>query len=111
MKRREFIRFVGAAAACAWPFAAPRAQERDSVAAFYRGKTLRIMGGSQEGGGYDLTARIIANRIGSHIPGNPSVIVENNPAASGLAMTNSLYNIAPRDGTTIGLPPNAIALD
>src|ERR1019366_100380 len=54
---------------------------------------------------------IVASRIGLHIPGNPSVVVDNIPAASGLVMVNYLYNSAPRDGTTIGLPTNATALE
>ena len=91
--------------------AAPAAAQTNAVADFYKGKTLRISVGASVGGGYDLVARIIANRIGAHIPGNPSVVVENIPSASGLVMANTLYNKAPRDGTTIGLPTNAIALE
>lgn len=91
--------------------AMPGAFAADSVADFYRGKTLHIAVGASAAGGYDLVGRIVASRIGLHIPGNPSVVVDNIPAASGLVMVNYLYNSAPRDGTTIGLPTNATALE
>ena len=87
--------------------AAP-AGAQDSVAAFYRGKQLRMIVGTGAGGGYDLFARAVARHIGEHIPGNPTVIVQNQPAASGLVMVNQLYSIGPRDGTVIAAPVNGI---
>lgn len=90
---------------------APSLSAADPLADFYRGKTLHIVVGAAAAGGYDLVGRIISSRIGLHIPGNPSVVVDNMPAASGLAMANYLYNSAPRDGTAIGLPTNAMALE
>ncbi|HWG05563.1 MAG TPA: tripartite tricarboxylate transporter substrate-binding protein [Beijerinckiaceae bacterium] len=92
-------------------FACSKASHADSVADFYRGKTVHIFVGASAGGGYDLVARLIASRIGAHIPGNPNVVVDNMPAASGLAMANYLYNSAPRDGTSLGVPTNAMALE
>jgi tripartite-type tricarboxylate transporter receptor subunit TctC len=80
----------------------------DDVAAFYRGKQIRIVVGSAAGGGYDLFARIVARHMVGHIPGNPSVIVQNLPAAGGMVMTNQLYSQGPRDGTVIGAPINFI---
>jgi tripartite-type tricarboxylate transporter receptor subunit TctC len=78
---------------------------------FFRGKTMRILVGASESGGYDLVARAIASRLKVYIPGNPGIVVENRPGASGLAMVNYLYNSAPRDGTVIGLPTNATAFE
>jgi tripartite-type tricarboxylate transporter receptor subunit TctC len=92
-------------------FAAPTVFAADSVADFYHGKTLHIVVGAAAGGGYDLVGRTIASRLGSHIPGNPTIVVENMPSAGGLTMANFLYNTAPKDGTTIGLPTNATALE
>ena len=84
------------------------ARSADDVAAFYRGRQLRIVVGTAAGGGYDLFARAVARHIGAHIPGNPAVIVQNLPAAGGMVMTNQLYASAPRDGSVIGAPINGI---
>ena len=84
------------------------AYSADDVAAFYRGRQLRIVVGTAAGGGYDLFARAVARHIGAHIPGNPAVIVQNLPAAGGMVMTNQLYASAPRDGSVIGAPINGI---
>jgi tripartite-type tricarboxylate transporter receptor subunit TctC len=84
------------------------ARAADDVADFYRGKQIRFVVGSAPGGTYDLLARIVARHIGAHIPGNPLVIVQNQPTAGGIAMTNQLYALGPRDGTVIGVPLNGI---
>ncbi|HEY4135879.1 MAG TPA: hypothetical protein VGO34_11765 [Alphaproteobacteria bacterium] len=70
---------------------------------FYKGKQMTIIVGSAPGGGYDATARLFARFIGQHIPGTPNVIVQNMPGAGSLTATNNLYNLAPKDGTTIGV--------
>ena len=84
------------------------AHAQNDVAAFYRGKQVRFVVGTAPGGGYDLFARIVARHIAAHIPGNPTVIVQNQPAAGGLVMTNQLYALGPKDGTAIGVPINGI---
>jgi len=84
------------------------AQAQDDVAAFYRGKQIRLVVGTAPGGAYDLFARIVARHMGAHIPGQPTMIVQNLPAAGGLVMTNQLYAIGPKDGTAIGVPINGI---
>src|ERR1700739_4825802 len=83
----------------------------DPIADFYRGKAIHLMVGAPAGGGYDVVGRMIATVLGNHIPGNPSVVVENIGAAAGLVMGNTLYKTAPRDGTAIGLPTSAIPLE
>jgi tripartite-type tricarboxylate transporter receptor subunit TctC len=75
----------------------------DPVADFYKGKTVTLIVGYGPGGGYDVFARLLARHIGKHIPGNPSVVVQNMPGAGSLRATNALYNTAPKDGTTIGM--------
>jgi tripartite-type tricarboxylate transporter receptor subunit TctC len=75
----------------------------DSVADFYRGRELTVIVGYGPGGGFDIFARLLARHLGAYIPGNPNVIVQNMPGAGSLRATNYLYNVAPKDGTTIGI--------
>lgn len=88
--------------------AATPSSAQDAVADFYRGKQLRIVVGSAVGGAYDIYARAVARQIVHHIPGNPTIIVQNQPAAGGMVMTNQLYNQGPKDGTVIGAPLNGV---
>jgi tripartite-type tricarboxylate transporter receptor subunit TctC len=74
-----------------------------SVEDFYKGKQIRIVVGSAAGNDYDLWARLIGRHLVRHIPGNPTVVVENMPGAGTLVATNHLFNVAPRDGTVIGM--------
>jgi len=89
-------------AAQAAPGGAPAAAGDQAVADFYRGKTVRIVVGFAPGGGTDTTARILGRHLGRHIPGNPTVIVENRPGAGGLQATSAIYRSEPKDGTVIG---------
>ena len=54
---------------------------QESVEKFYRGKTVNITVGSAVGGGYDAYGRLVARHLGKHIPGNPTVVVQNMPGA------------------------------
>jgi tripartite-type tricarboxylate transporter receptor subunit TctC len=76
--------------------------QADSVADFYRGKQLTMVIGYGPGGGYDIYGRIMAKYIGKHLPGNPTVVVQNMPGAGSMRATNYLYEVAPKDGTHIG---------
>jgi hypothetical protein len=87
--------------------ASPAATQAQSVADFYRGKTVNVYIGVGVGGEYDIQARLVARHIGKHIPGNPTVIPQNRTGAGGLRMINYLYNVAPKDGTNIGMIANA----
>lgn len=82
-------------------FAAPAAAQ-DGVAQFYQGKNVRMIVGVAVGSGYDINARALARHLGKHIPGNPTIIVQNQPGAGSITMTNQLYNTGPFDGTVIG---------
>lgn len=73
-----------------------------AAAPFYEGKTLRVTVGFSAGGGFDLWARTVARHIGKHIPGNPTVIVENITGAGGLIQTNQLFKATKPDGLTLG---------
>jgi tripartite-type tricarboxylate transporter receptor subunit TctC len=70
---------------------------------FYRGKTLKLIVGTSSGQDYDLWARLIGRHITRHISGQPSLIVENMPGAGHIVASNHLFNVAPRDGTAIGM--------
>lgn len=70
---------------------------------FYEGKTIRFIIGYAPGGGYDTYTRVIARHIDEHIPGNPTVIVENMEGAGSLLAANFLSNKADADGLTVGV--------
>jgi tripartite-type tricarboxylate transporter receptor subunit TctC len=73
---------------------------------FYKGKTVTFVVGGSAGGGYDTLARAIGRYIGGHIPGNPSVMVEDMPGAGGLLAMDYLFRTAARDGSVIALVEN-----
>jgi tripartite-type tricarboxylate transporter receptor subunit TctC len=83
----------------------------DPVADFYRGKTITLTVGLGAGGGYDIYARTIARHMPRFIPGEPQMVVKNNPGAGGLVLANQLYNVAARDGTEIGTFNRTLVLD
>ena len=98
-------RYLAAAAfAC---LAALPAHAQD-VASFYKGKQIYLYVGSAAGSGYDIGGRIVAHYMGKYIPGNPTIVVENQPGAASLTMTSSLYNTQPKDGTVIGAAINGM---
>ena len=99
---------VGLAAALA--FSAVPARGEDS-AAFYAGKTVQLIIGYAPGAGYDEYARLLGRHIGRHIPGNPTVVVQNMPGAGSIRAANYLYSVAPKDGTTIGGFARGVFLD
>jgi tripartite-type tricarboxylate transporter receptor subunit TctC len=82
-----------------------------TVADFYRGKQVTLMIASGAAGGYDTYARAFARHVSRHIPGEPTVVPKNVPAAGGLTAANTLYSVAARDGLTIGALTNGVAMD
>ena len=94
---RALILFTACLLAAAAPAAAQPADE------FYKGKQIRIVVGSTSGGDYDLWARLLSRHLPRHIPGHPGFVVENMPGAGTLVATNHLFNVAPKDGTAIGM--------
>ncbi len=88
------------------------AGEAAAQADTYAGKQIRMVIGSGAGGGYDVYARFLARHLARHVPGNPTIVSQNMPAASGLAATNWAYSAAaPRDGTVILATYNALLDD
>src|SRR3712207_2856662 len=92
MRRWLALALAGAAVLAAAPAAADD---------FYKGKTINIIVGFGPGGGYDIYARMLARHLGKHIPGNPSVVLQNMEGAGGVRAANHVYNVAPKDGTVI----------
>lgn len=81
------------------------------AAAFYANKTVTILVASSTGGGLDTYARLVSRHLGKHIPGKPSVVVQNMPGAGGNIVANTLYNISPKDGTTMGVTFPSVIVD
>jgi len=78
---------------------------------FYQGKTVRVIRGGQPGDLYDLWTRHIATYLGKHIPGNPSIMVQNMPGAGSVIAANHVYNFAKPDGLTLGSINPGIYMD
>jgi len=74
-----------------------------TVAEFYRGKTIELDIGTSAGGGYDVHSRLLARHMPKYLPGNPTIVPKNVEGASGVRLANMLYNTAPRDGTLFGI--------
>jgi tripartite-type tricarboxylate transporter receptor subunit TctC len=70
---------------------------------FYKGRQIRLVVGTAAGQDYDSWARLMARHLPRFLPGNPAFIVENMPGAGHILATNYLFNLAPRDGTVIGM--------
>src|SRR5205085_11594713 len=73
----------------------------DPVADFYSGKTITLIISAGTGGGYDTNARLVARHLGRHIPGNPAIVPKNMPGGGHLVAANYMYNVAPKDGTSL----------
>ncbi len=78
---------------------------------FFAGKTVTLIVGYQAGSLYDAKARFVARHLARFIPGNPSVIVRNMPGAGTLTAANNVANLAPKDGTTIGLIARGMSIE
>jgi tripartite-type tricarboxylate transporter receptor subunit TctC len=91
--------------ACALTSVGVRAQTPD-----FTGKTITIVVGFPTGGDYDAYSRITASHLGRYLRGNPNVIVQNMPGASGVIAANYLTSAAPKDGTTLGVVAQTVAI-
>lgn len=68
----------------------------------FKGKTVRLIIGTSTGGGVDLYARLVAQFLGKHLPGEPVIVAQNMPGASSVVAANYLYSVAKPDGLTLG---------
>jgi tripartite-type tricarboxylate transporter receptor subunit TctC len=74
------------------------------------GRTVQVIVGFGAGGGFDMWGRLVARHIGRHLPGNPTVVVQNMPGAGGFIAVNHIYNVAPKDGTAIAIVASSTPL-
>jgi tripartite-type tricarboxylate transporter receptor subunit TctC len=88
------------AAVVAW---LPSNAAEQSVAEFYKGKTVTFIIGYPPAGANDIYARAVSRHLGRHIPGNPNVVPRNMPGGGSLVAANHIFNVAPKDGTVLGL--------
>jgi tripartite-type tricarboxylate transporter receptor subunit TctC len=78
---------------------------------FYKGKSIDFVIGYPPGGSNDTFGRLVARHIGKYIPGHPNVIPKNTPGAGSFLAVNQIFNVAPKDGTIIGIGAPTIPLD
>jgi tripartite-type tricarboxylate transporter receptor subunit TctC len=107
--RRRLRMHVSAALFVSVLLASPAAAQ--SIAEFYSGKTITISVGYSPGGSYDFYPRVFARYLGKYIPGNPTVVIQNMPGAGSLRAANFLYNVAPKDGTALGVVTQTVMLE
>lgn len=77
----------------------------------FAGKTITIYIGNTAGGTYDLMGRLVARHLGRHLPGRPTVIAENMPGAGTLRAANFVANVAPKNGTALGIVSESLAVE
>src|SRR4029079_1207557 len=83
----------------------------ESVADFYKGKQIRMVVRTTPGGDYDQYSRLLARFMGKHIPGNPQFVVVNMPGGGGITAANYMAQVAPQDGTVVGIVSQGLAAD
>jgi tripartite-type tricarboxylate transporter receptor subunit TctC len=69
---------------------------------YFQNKTIKIVRGGEPGGTGDLQARALIPFLKKHIPGEPTIIIENMPGAAGRKAVNYIYSSAKADGLSIG---------
>ena len=82
----------------------------EAVDDFYKGKTVNSIVPFGPGGGYALYSQIVQRHLGRFIPGNPQIVLQYRPGAGGIVASNYMYNVAPRDGLTIAMVSDSVAL-
>jgi tripartite-type tricarboxylate transporter receptor subunit TctC len=82
----------------------------DAIGDFYGHHTIRLIVATPAGGPYDNHARLLARHLGDHIPGHPTIVVENLAGATGMTAANYVFNIAPQDGTVLANLHNMLPL-
>jgi len=109
MFKLSAISALGAAVIAAGALGAAPAKA-DAVSDFYKDKTVKILVGYPPGGSYAAYALLASRHIRNFIPGKPRVIMQNMPGAGSLVAANYFYNVAPKDGSMIGMFADTLAV-
>src|SRR5436190_24112619 len=88
----------------------PSHAEAETVGEFYARSGVRLLVTADPGGSYDTNARLVGRHLGRHIPGNPRLLLEQMPGASGRIGANYLHNIAPKGGSVIALVQQSVPM-
>jgi tripartite-type tricarboxylate transporter receptor subunit TctC len=99
---------IGCVLSLVFVFACDFWASAQSVADFYAGRLVHSLVGLSAGGGVDAHMRVVARYLGKYLPGHPTVVPQNMTGANGLILANYLSNLAPRDGSYIGLLSSAL---
>src|SRR5215831_1467741 len=83
----------------------------DPVADFYKGRTISLIIGSGEGGGYDISGRLAAEFLGRYVPGHPTVVPQNMPGAAGIRAAEYMFRAAVQDGTVLSIPQPTVLIN
>lgn len=105
--RLNLIPIAALALGCLVAMPSVRAQ---SAAEFFKGKQIKLVIGYPAGSGYDVHARLLGRHMGRHIPGDPTIIAQNMLGAGSIRAANFVYNVAPKDGLTIGAINRSVPL-
>jgi tripartite-type tricarboxylate transporter receptor subunit TctC len=81
-----------------------------SLEDFYRGRNVQVIIPNATGGSFDLYGRLVSRHIGRFLPGTPNMIAQNMPGAGGMISANWIYDVAPKDGSVVGISVPNIAL-
>jgi tripartite-type tricarboxylate transporter receptor subunit TctC len=95
---RLLLLFATSSSACALSASKAGAQGETD----FKGKTIRLIIGTSTGGGVDLYARLVAQHLGRHLPGEPTIVPQNMPGASSVVAANYVFTMAKADGLTLG---------
>ena len=109
MRKSTITRIVGVASAIAVGSTVAVSAYAQSAADFYTGKKLTLYIGYGLGGTYGKSSTLLANGLKKEIKAD-SIIIQSMPGAGGLKMTNYVYNIAPKDGSALLMPPDTLVI-
>lgn len=107
MKRKHMLGIAVAGSILAIGGAAAQTQSSEDA---FRGRNISVIIPNAPGGSFDLYGRLVARHIGRFIPGSPNAVPQNMPGAGGMISANWLYEIAPKDGSVVGISVPNIAL-
>lgn len=99
-RRRRVSVLFGAAACAVLGIALPTIACGQTP--YFKGNQVFLVVASEVGGGYDTYARLLSRHIGRHLPGTPSIVVQNMPGAGSLKAMDYIVNVAPKDGSYFG---------